>query len=204
MLQCNILAFFFIFAMAQDPWTGATWCNMVQLGVSLSMKPWTSVRNGSKEFDPDLAATFHGQNLDRKSHGTEGETERNGEHWEHPQKNSMFFLVLFGDSVCKRYCKSLEVSHAVSSLCFFVPLSNGRKRSGTLHDHDMTARSISNFASSVARHFALWIQMAQVRFGPAETTSYASLFQVAVMPHLRLDKALDGSCTRSFTIERCK
>ena len=58
------------------------------------------MRNGSKEFDPDLAATFHGQNLDRKSHGTEGETWKVTKHGEHPQKNGMFFLVLFGDSVC--------------------------------------------------------------------------------------------------------
>jgi hypothetical protein len=85
MLQCfnasmQHIGFFLYFC---DGSRSVDWCNMVQhgaTGVSLSMKPWTSVRNGSKEFDPDLAATFHGQNLDRKSLGTEGETERNGEH----------------------------------------------------------------------------------------------------------------------------
>jgi len=39
MLQCfnasmQHIGFFFVFAMAQDPWTGATWCNMVQHGAT--------------------------------------------------------------------------------------------------------------------------------------------------------------------------
>ena len=111
------------------------------LGVPLSMKPWTSLRNGSKELDPGLkAATFHGQNFDRKSQ--ERTQEKNGMMRTSAKEQQFFphllwiFLWILNDLwnaflVCDTASLSLSCLQSL-----LLPLSNGW-RSGTLHGMTM-------------------------------------------------------------------